>query len=406
MTIDTIVGLAKTDGTSAQNSAPNLPDRDPFPVAGLSDDFDDLDDEDTAWMTRILQTHQLRLSFIMLVTPQSLTSLKRGSTRTQVSILRQVADLYHLSSYDMVSVHRVTSSEDKQAALETASADFLLVTIKDQFISRGDMHFFQESLIGKWVYEGERLSEPTRGVQANAREIRHCQQRALSGIVTNQTLITFRSRSSRIIWLVQMSSEMWDYASPYENGTGADREECVCEIYFDKWIAFIHKLFVKWKELEATHSLTVVFFSRSLSVARSQDLNGENEASQYDVYGRPYKDHFRIVLENETGPDWDLLVVKIKEAFVNYPSEVGWHQSNSEDSFWPSAANKGNVLEAINVTLNLLQFHYLDRDLQRTGNSIVVISAGNGVFEVDRGLAGISYQVGKSFDSMTDRHFL
>jgi hypothetical protein len=49
-------------------------------------------------------------------------------------------------------------------------------------------------------------------------------------------------------------------------------------------------------------------------------------------------------------------------------------------------------LEAINVTLNVMQFHYLDRDLHRTGNSIVVISPGCGVFEVDKGLAGITYQ--------------
>lgn len=339
------------------------------------------DDEDDLMWNSLSHTHSLRLSFVMLVTEKTLTSLK-GSARTQVSILRQVADLYHLSSYDMVSIHRVNRDEE-ESALQAVSADFVLVTIKDQFISRGDMHFFQESLIGSWVYEGQRLYEASRGLQANAREIRHCEQQALSGIVTEKTVITFRSRSSRIIWLVQISSEMWEYGSPYGRG----HDESLCEIYFDVWIAFIHKLFVKWKELEATHSLTVVFFSRSfLPFSPMADA-----ASQHDVYGRRYKDHFRIVLENETGPDWDSLVVRIKEGFVRYPLEVGW--TTGDDGVRPSTACHGNLLEAINVTLNLLQFHYLDRDLQRTGNSIVVVSAGNGVFEVDRGLAGITYQV-------------
>ena len=55
-----------------------------------------------------------------------------------------------------------------------------------------------------------------------------------------------------------------------------------------------------------------------------------------------------------------------------------------------------HFLEAINVTLNVLDKHYMDRDLTRTGNSIVMISAGAGVFEVggrrDRGaLARIGY---------------
>jgi hypothetical protein len=45
----------------------------------------------------------------------------------------------------------------------------------------------------------------------------------------------------------------------------------------------------------------------------------------------------------------------------------------------PSDALTGNVLEAINTTLNLLDKHYIDRDLVRTGNSIVMISAGVGM---------------------------
>ena len=47
---------------------------------------------------------------------------------------------------------------------------------------------------------------------------------------------------------------MWDYASPYER----NRDESKCETYFDKWISFVRRLFDKWKEVEVTHSLTVV----------------------------------------------------------------------------------------------------------------------------------------------------
>eukprot|EP01036_Dinobryon_divergens_P038341 gene38341-50328_t len=58
----------------------------------------------------------------------------------------------------------------------------------------------------------------------------------------------------------------------------------------------------------------------------------------------------------------------------------------------PSDAASGNVLEAINTTLNHMDKHYIDRDLQRTGNSIVMISAGNGFFKVDRQIAHITKQ--------------
>jgi hypothetical protein len=155
------------------------------------------EDEDD-FHTDIASSHSLRLSFVMKVTEQTLTSLK-GSARTQVSLLRQIADLYELSSYDMVTIHKV-ENEEEEAALAAVSADFVLVTIKDQFISRGDMHLFQQNLMGSWIYEGQRLFDATRGIHAHAREIRHDDHQARSGIVTQDTMITYRSRSSRIFW--------------------------------------------------------------------------------------------------------------------------------------------------------------------------------------------------------------
>ena len=103
-------------------------------------------------------------------------------------------------------------------------------------------------------------------------------------------MITFRSRSSRIIWLVQISAEMWDYASPYERERGEENES-VCEVYFDKWISFVHRLFDKWKALETTHSLTVVFFSRTfLSSRQAITVNAKGGSLDCkDVYGRPYE---------------------------------------------------------------------------------------------------------------------
>ena len=100
------------------------------------------------------------------------------------------------------------------------------------------------------------------------------------------------------------------------------------------------------------------------------------------------QDHYKPVIENETCTEWESLIVRIKEEFVKYPLEVGWNLTDRK----PSTASQGNVLEAVNVTLNIMQFHFLDRDLYRTGNSIVVVSPGCGVFEVDKGLASITYQ--------------
>ena len=322
----------------------------------------------------IRETHDERDMFVMMVTKKTLTTIK-SSARTQISMLKQVADLYHLSPYDRVTVTKV-AAEDEKDVLEEVSADFILVTFKDQFISRGEMYQFQHSLIGRWLYEGVRLDSSADGIRANAVEIRHAEQKFCSGIVTENTKITFRSRSTRIIWLLQISSEMFEYAPPVDSGASGGNSgmgDDGCDIYFDKFVAFMHRLFAKWKELEVTHSLTVVFFSRTFSRQEQQDTSAGE--------GRGYEDHYKMVIENETRADWASLVYRIKKAFVRYPIEVGWHL-NAKAGRVPSTASQGNLLEAINITLNLLSLHYADRDLHRTGNSVVVISAGSGVFEV------------------------
>ena len=49
-------------------------------------------------------------------------------------------------------------------------------------------------------------------------------------------------------------------------------------------------------------------------------------------------------------------------------------------------------VQAINVTLNVLDKHYMDRDLGRTGNSIVMVSPSNGIFRVSEALARVTKQ--------------
>ncbi|KAJ3078959.1 vacuolar membrane-associated protein iml1, partial [Quaeritorhiza haematococci] len=57
-----------------------------------------------------------------------------------------------------------------------------------------------------------------------------------------------------------------------------------------------------------------------------------------------------------------------------------------------SPASEGNILEAINLALNPFDKHYIDRDLLRTGLSIVVVTAGTGLFEVDKKLCRLTTQ--------------
>ena len=86
---------------------------------------------------------------------------------------------------------------------------------------------------GFYRYEGKRLT--FNGIRTNTKVIRHDDFHIRSGFITEDTKLTFRSRSARIIWLVQMSAEMWDFASPYEamDADTISHESC-CKTYFGK----------------------------------------------------------------------------------------------------------------------------------------------------------------------------
>ena len=328
--------------------------------------------------------------------------------KIKVSLLRDVADVYNLSKDDSVLItllpDTILSNNPKANPNSSPTIDFLTVTIKDQFLSRSDMYQLKQKLIDIWLYEGEFLD--MMGCRVAVKELRQGPHIMKSGIITNNTVFTFRSRSARVVWLVQISSEMYDYVPRKINRLRPDDPYEDCVLNFDKFVTFMYHLFDKWRDLEVTHSLSVIFFSRTyIGNAQSQcnQPPGQNSTSLYtdgdqistiqtDVDGRRFVDHYKPVIENETRTFWESLIFRIKKEFVAYPATLKWNINSPNNSRIPSVASQGNLLEAINTTLNVLQFHYMDRDLQRTGNSIVIVSAGCGVFEVNKDLASITKQ--------------
>ncbi|RHY00816.1 hypothetical protein DYB36_005826 [Aphanomyces astaci] len=247
----------------------------------------------------------------------------------------------------------------------------------------------------------------------------------LCGVMGTDTKLILRSRSSRIFWLVHMSPEMWDFA---DDG----------EMYFEKLIhRFVRSLVVKWQEASVGHSVTVLMFSRSFydktQFPCDYDPTSALFADEYAVgsdhlpsaaalggpaihvdsrSGRFYEDFYKVLIRDYTGPDWSLLVRLLQAEFASYAERHRWRlptdsrpatyavsTSSGVGVQWlalphgvPARASEGNVLEAINVTLNLLDKHYMDRDLNRAGQGIVMLTAGSAVFQVSKRLAQITKQ--------------
>jgi hypothetical protein len=315
--------------------------------------------------------------------------------RLEVSLSKNVAEAFSLQPFSKVMVEEVVSLKDVEV-------DFVEVAFRRQYLQRGNMWRFKRSLVGRAVHAQQNVV--IDGMTAQVLEISVGGNPVTSGVISENTNVIFRSRSARIYWLVQITSEMWAFD---QNG----------ELYFEKFLSkFVIPVLDKWKALNVTHSLTIVYFARSLVVnvknnhsliipfgQPSAGLGGTSgfvatsRSTQTEEGGVYYRDFFKVVAEAVADMEKVKVLQVLKREFWNFPKAVGWSigadaQQRVQRFSVPSDAANGNFLEAVNTTLNLLDKHYMDRDLTRTGGSIVIISAGTGIFKVEPVLAQITKQ--------------
>jgi DEP domain-containing protein 5 len=173
-------------------------------------------------------------------------------------------------------------------------------------------------------------------------------------------------------------------------------------MYFEKFLRdFVSPIFDSWRSLGSSHMLTIIFFARTLylddriSHQTCPELFSKKSFVNNDGYYQ--QDHYKIVVENIADIDKQSQISKLRSELWNFAMNCGWKVSATNIDKYssvsvPSDSMHGNFLEAINISLNLLDKHFMDRDLMRTGNSIVLISAGTGIFKVRPRLALITKQ--------------
>eukprot|EP00644_Phytophthora_capsici_P003592 jgi/Phyca11/126559/e_gw1.64.273.1 len=324
--------------------------------------------------------------------------------KLQVSVAKDIAAQFGLETFRSVVVRRVDQRE--------VCVDFVELSFKDQFLSRADIWRCKVTMLGQCVYVGRTVE--CLGIRSQVDAILASNRQLHCGVIGDATKIVVRSRSSRLFWLVQMSTEMWEFAPDGE-------------IYYEKLLNRLLRVLIdKWSESSVSHSVTIIAFSRSFydadqfpdgfdprkvpfSDPRRQGFGpgcgapGVNMADGYGptihvdpVTGRYYEDFYKVVVMNFTGPDWSRLILLLKREFASYYETHRWRTpeefSSAQYEILPSRAKDGNILEAINVTLNVLDKHYMDRDLSRTGQGIVMMTAGCSIFNVNSKLAEITEQ--------------
>uniref|UniRef100_A0A671TX73 DEP domain containing 5, GATOR1 subcomplex subunit n=1 Tax=Sparus aurata TaxID=8175 RepID=A0A671TX73_SPAAU len=291
-------------------------------------------------------------------------SLKEDLQKETISVDQTVAQAFKLRAYQDVIVNIVDPKD--------VTLDLVELTFKDQYIGRGDMWRLKKSLVSTCTYVTQKVE--FAGIRAQASELWVKGEKVTCGYISEDTRVVFRSTSAMVYIFIQMSCEMWDF-------------DIYGDLYFEKAVnGFLSDLFTKWKEKNCSHEVTVVLFSRTFYNAKTIDEFPEilRGSIRQDHEGRFYEDFYRVVAQNERRDEWTSLLVTIKKLFIQYPVLVRLKEADGFPVGVNSTAAQGNYLEAINLSFNVFDKHYINRNFDRTGQMSVVITPGVGVFEVDR----------------------
>ncbi|KAI1505209.1 hypothetical protein F5X99DRAFT_368696 [Biscogniauxia marginata] len=319
--------------------------------------------------------------------------LKARHPTTEVYVAKHIGDAFNMRKGTQVVLAPV---DHLSPAIEASHVE---LSFKDMYLSRADMwRLAIADLADRTVYKGQ-VVYFLGSIKATISTVFVEGRKVQSAFFGRHTRPIFRSESARYVLFIQMAREMWDFDS---DGSG--------EIMFYKVVnGFLPALFKKWAALQVKHLVSIVLFAR---VEYDTGLTTElaNTALHNDYYTgfqtsgerRPYKDFYRVVVSEMSSGEWTRILHQLKKEFSIFRRDISlYHRDAMSDAMeipedssakgvstnkikaTSSSAMYGNFLEAINLASSLYAHDYVDRDLLRTGISIVVISPGPGVFEVE-----------------------
>jgi DEP domain-containing protein 5 len=314
---------------------------------------------------------QHRCLFVVKPMPQD---IKQRNPKLELSINNQVAKTFGFKNLSQVLISHIDRSQ--------CSASHVDISFRDEYLVRADMwRLVTSELVNKTIYKDQKIVF-LGTIKATVKNIFIGGKKVLSGYFAPNTIPVFRSEAARYVVFIQMSREMWDFDA---EGTG--------DILFSRVInGFLPELFKRWQNTEARHLVTIILFTRV-----EYDLTQDNEIKSLNGLSAanhiPTQDFYRVVVNDIASGHWTTILDELKTNFrtflrdVSIQRFVGSVAPNSEKkplsiSGRPTSAIRGNMLEAIHLATSYLSLENIDRDLNRTGHSIVLITPGSGLFEV------------------------
>uniref|UniRef100_A0A0K0F8E5 DEPDC5_CTD domain-containing protein n=1 Tax=Strongyloides venezuelensis TaxID=75913 RepID=A0A0K0F8E5_STRVS len=276
-----------------------------------------------------------------------------------------------------VMIRRATKKEVKLDSIE--------LTFNDCYVSRTDMWRLKQCLIDQCInlnqyFDFMNMSLRTAFLWRKG-------ETKTSGFISKDTKVVFRSLCTQVLMYIQISDEMWHM----------DHQG---DLYFEKCVkGFIPDLFKRWQEEKCGHHVSIIAVTRyhykeeHLTKEIRQKLN-----IRYDYLSRPYQDFYYLLVQNECYNDWMTVMPKLKAALYDFRiSIVDYHKINLPkcritETFDVSSAADGCFLEVLNLSMNNFFLYHSDRKFETTGQQVIFVTPGCGVFYVDKQLVRFTKQ--------------
>ncbi|KAI0312389.1 hypothetical protein OF83DRAFT_1067227 [Amylostereum chailletii] len=313
---------------------------------------------------------------LLLVVPKEDTTNK---PQLQISLPKPTA-----GAVDIRNNAEVILTKVDQAKHEASHVEFIF---QDQYLGRNDMWRLGEQLVGQCLHVGQEISFIGASV-AVVDAIYKDGEKIFSAHVTATTKPIFHSLSAKVTIFIQVCRELWEFS-----GDGERFNEKIVH-------SFLPELFARWKHAGANHTTTIVLISRVFYDHSEVDY-AEGPLQQAED-NRWYKDFFKVITDLEVIHDWQPTLVSLKDSFWAFQRDIllthHYHRTwlASAASAAPpeevrlvgqiSDAHDGPILEALNMALNPMETHYIDRSLSLTGSSTILITPGTGYYRVSKQL--------------------
>lgn len=251
----------------------------------------------------------------------------------------------------------------KKAQVE---ADLVEICFKETYLTRADMWRITSELRDTCAFHQKRIVF-CDVIRCWVDSIFKNGHKVFSAYIGPNTNIVFRSQSSRMIILIQLSQETWHFEE-----TG--------EIIFHRMVnSLLPDIFKQWEENEHHHTVSIILFtSVSMDPHAVKLKRGEKAKDVHDFY--------RVVCDQVQLSQWEQIMVRLRFEFQNFAKEVLTetkckNHAEIRGRILPSV--KSNILGAITLAASLVHSPAIDRDLRRTNVEVIVVSPGSGVYEVE-----------------------